>query len=250
MEELHLFELNVREKGDVIKHLLSINNHLIFAEGVMCAIHSGMHTFSIAEHPINLDGVIMNDCTKLSQILKSKTIEKASFFPELGKLEITEPFEYSPQIDIIDNENLVEEAGKRVNILEEIHGTDVFVDKRNEKHSLTSFDIDNDVFRDMLIQVGKGDFIEIRTGDKLQIINHDNKAKIKHREIVSEEELSVLITETAQPFLISSLISTPPTPEEDPNNFQSKSKIYLIDEAFIVLENICTTIINSRVETR
>lgn len=250
MEEQHLFKLNIQEIGDVLKHLLSINTSLIFAEGVMCSLHSGMHTFSIFKHPITVDGILLNDCTRLSQILKSKTIEEASFFPELGRIEITKPFEYSPKINLMDDDNLIEEAGKRVNILEEIADADVFVDKQNEEHSLTSFSIDNDVFRDMLFQIGKADFIELRTGDSLQIINHETNEKIKHRTITSEKEVSVLITESAQPFLISSLVNPPPTIEEESRGSSNMSKVFIIDEAFIVLENLCKTVINSRVETK
>lgn len=213
-----------------------------------------MYAFAVLSHPVNVDEEIINDCSALTGVLKSKTVSDVRFLPELGRLEISRPFEFVPRISQIEDDNMIEEAFKRLDILSGIEEADVFVDTQDEEHQMVSFYAQNDELKDMLYQLGKADFIEITTGDKLKI-KSSRKAVIKHPGIRTADEVSVVITEYAQPLLLSSLIDSvvkrpvAPSEEQTPTP-PAQSKIYIIDRAFMVVKNACTTIVNARVEMR
>jgi len=236
---IKLFNLELQEYRDSLEHLLNISTNLAFIEDKVCSIHPQLFSFACLRLPIENQKPRVNNCSVLKKILKSKTIKKLRFIPELNLIEIKHPYEYTPKIPEIPDKNLMTEIEKRLEVVDNIDDAEVYEEPSGSERTIVSFMIPNDQFKDMLQQIGQGGKVEIKTGEKLALINHYTQDVIKHPDISTSEEVSVYLTQMTQPILEKSLIST---------DEQDYSVVYLVDKAFLVVKNQAETLISSGVE--
>lgn len=241
-----MFEISLKEEKEALNHLLSINREIVFADRIMCALHPGLYAFSVIEHEdIKLDEPVICECSDLRDIIKSREIDKMTLIPELGKIEVQEPYELKANIKLLDSSSSIDESEKRYESLKEIEkGVEEYLDRNNNTHRIASFTMSNSLFMDMLQRAGDADVMEISTGEKLVFKNHTSGRQVKYSKMSPLPETSVLILEDCQEILGSSFL----TKLEGEEVERGRSQITMVDGSFIVVLNKARTIINSKVE--
>lgn len=229
-----------------MQHLLSISTTITFVEGVMCAIHPQHYAFSMIEDDnIKVDEPVACDCSNLLKTVKvSKLVGTLEIHPELGRIQIDKPYELIDIIEPMDEESIIEESERRFHFIKDVEsrGISETIEHKGESKNLFRFQIENQLFNEMLEQIGESCSLEMTISDKMELKTIAEKPKIiRYPNVSSPEEIKFLITEDCSPIIKSALINS------EKEDVKGNSTISIIDESFMIISNIAKTMISAAV---
>lgn len=251
-----IFKLSLKNYKQALAHLLSISDNLVFADGVICAVHNGLYAFGMIEdNSVKIAEPLVLDCSLLKDVIKSKEIATITFNIEGRKAETTEPYKFSVPLREIEDKTLIDECEKRFTVLKELEGAIkelpseefTFVDKKNDREcNAVWFKIKNGLILDMLkrVKAGKASDVEIEIGNSLLIKNNATGARATYDRISASDKISIVTLEDCQPALESAFISK----ENEEEAEKDQSKVIIVDGCFLIVMNKASTIISSTVD--
>lgn len=243
-----MFKMYLKRDKEALQHLLSINKQMIFLDGVVCSVHPGLFAFSAIFHKsIGSKRPVLADCAFLESFTKSKQLDEMIFDVEHGEFTVARPYKSGARIEEQADSGLLDEAYKRLEIIEGVKDLDpeAVFSAGNKDRTLSFFEIDNGIFLDMLQRVGIEENMEFTiTKNEVRIAN--SKAWAAFELPGMNKEVSIILTEDTLPVLKSAFMEKEQA--EIGKEERTSSIICVVDESFVVVTNRASTIINSMVE--
>jgi hypothetical protein len=225
----------VNLKG-ILGNLMEISDEWAFDNGLIASLHKDRIALGFVESPKwDIDKPTLNKMIEFKNVLKSKTIIKASLSPQSGQYIVKHPYEIKDKIPIIDNSDKLKMTLKFLSFAYDLENANsTYKDPEGNTSNVVRFMIDNVEFADILNQIGESEAIDIVTGDKLTFVNMKTQKIMRYPKVVSKEKVEIQLGMDATMFLSRSLIG-------------EKSEVTIAENVAMLVKNTHKTFIGARV---
>ena len=184
-----VYDVDLIDKKGIFFTLLSVNTDMLFMPGQICSLHKhGMCMVIYKDEEVDVEEPMVNDMSVLYNVLKSKTVTRASFSPEEGKIIVLKPFKWYPTIPRIRNEKYlteVEKSLRNMKTLKKVKDGGKWKDRRGQNHTVARFTVDNIIFGDAIRRLEASESLQLRTGADLTMTNVKTTEKTIYEDINS-----------------------------------------------------------------
>lgn len=222
-----MYDVDLIERKGIFFTLLSVNTDMLFMPGQVCSLHKhGMCMVIYKDEEIEIEEPMVNDMSVLYNVLKSKTITRATFVPEEGKITVRKPFKWYPTIPRIRNEKYlkeVEKSLKNMATLRKAKNKGKWRDRRGQKHTVAKFTVDNIIFGDAVRRLEASESLLLKTGQDLTMTNVKTTEKTIYEDIDSAKT-KIYLSKDGRGLLLNALIG-------------EESKITVANRVLMFVEN-------------
>jgi hypothetical protein len=246
------FSLSLHKYGNALKHLLAVNNNLVFGNDLICALYPAQHAFSaIRTEGSNSNDFSIHNCADLENLLNSRQIDEITVDLPNQKTVVSTPYIFSntiPEVDdyFEDESGTIGQTKKRLEIIDDLQSKETgsfFTEESGKQHTLCVVEVENSILIDMIERIGEENDVTLETSDlTLTLWNEKRRASYPLQPSTGFAQTSVLLsgpvyTDCGSLQIFKSALRA---------FGEAKSKLIIADLAFLlVMQDWAVTLLNS-----